>query len=109
MSPQSVLRADSVAYASLTESLAMWTDDYAAQCTFPRNAPVEGLLALYRRPAAVTGKALFTGPVTAPGTVEGLTFNQVLVVLDRLMTHAPDGAATAELRRRLRVPAQYTR
>ncbi|MEU9182902.1 hypothetical protein AB0C90_40215 [Streptomyces sp. NPDC048550] len=65
----------------------MWTDDYAAQCGFAANAPVEVLLALYRRPQAVVGRALFTGPVTPRG-VEGLTFDQALVLLDRLLAHA---------------------
>ncbi|MFF1343945.1 hypothetical protein ACFVYT_40015 [Streptomyces sp. NPDC058290] len=65
----------------------MWTDDYAAQCGFAANAPVEVLLALYRRPQPVVGRALFTGSATPHG-VEGLTFDQVLAVLDRLLAHA---------------------
>ncbi|WP_406511028.1 hypothetical protein OG851_00025 [Streptomyces sp. NBC_00161] len=87
MTPQGVLAADSVAHEALTESVAMWTDHYAAQCGHGANAPVEGLLALYRRPQAVVGRALFTGPATPRG-VEGLTFDQVLVLLDRLLAHS---------------------
>ncbi|WP_455403022.1 hypothetical protein [Streptomyces bambusae] len=89
MTPQSVLRADSVAQGLLTESLAMWTDDYAVQCAEPSNEPLERLLALYRRPRTVSGRALFTGPLTASG-VEGLTFDQALLVVDRLMAHGAD-------------------
>ncbi|MGW5342927.1 hypothetical protein [Streptomyces sp. NPDC004050] len=91
MSPQGVLGADSVAQERLAESLVMWTDDYAAQCVQARNAPVEGLLALYRRPRTVTGRVLVTGPVTAHG-VAGLSFDQALTLLDRLLSHAAPSA-----------------
>ncbi|WP_369776267.1 hypothetical protein [Streptomyces sp. R33] len=87
MTPQGVLAADSVAHEVLTESLVMWSDHYAAQCGHGVNCPVEGLLARYRRPQAVVGRALFTGPATSRG-VEGLTFDQALVLLDRLLAHA---------------------
>ncbi|MFE2475356.1 MULTISPECIES: hypothetical protein [Streptomyces] len=71
----------------LTESVAMWSDHYAAQCGHGVNALVEGLLARYRRAQSVAGRALFTGLATSRG-VEGLTFDQVLVLLDRLLAHA---------------------
>ncbi|MGW2995906.1 hypothetical protein ACWDA9_30595 [Streptomyces sp. NPDC001193] len=71
----------------LTESVAMWSDHYAEQCGHGVNAPVEGLLALYRRTQSVVGRALFTGPTKSSG-VEGLTFDQALVLLDRLLAHA---------------------
>lgn len=87
MTPQRALGADSVAHESLTESLVMWTDHYAAQCAQARNTPVENLLFLYRRPRMVDGRALFTGPATAHG-VDGLSFDQALILLDRLLAHA---------------------
>ncbi|MGG8408241.1 hypothetical protein ACM614_17375 [Streptomyces sp. 12297] len=103
MTPQSVVCADSVSRGCLTGRLTMWTDDYAAQCGQPGNTPVEELLARYRRPYAVTGRALFTGPFTDQG-VEGLTFDQVVVVLDRLMTHEE-----LSVRALTAIPAQRTR
>ncbi|MFB6812881.1 hypothetical protein [Streptomyces sp. NPDC056387] len=87
MTPQGALAADSVAHEVLTESLVMWTDHYAAQCGHGANVRVEGLLALYRRPQAVVGRALFTGPAMPRG-VEGLMFDQALVMLDRLLAHS---------------------
>ncbi|MFI6007068.1 hypothetical protein ACIA98_43295 [Streptomyces sp. NPDC051366] len=87
MNPQGVLAADSVGCEVLTVSVVMWTDHYAEQCGHGVNSPVEGLLARYRRPQAVVGRALFTGRVTSCG-VEGLTFDQALVLLDRLLVHA---------------------
>lgn len=87
MTAQRVLGADSVASESLTQSLVMWTDHYAGQCAQARNTSVENLLSLYRRPSTVEGRALFTGPVTAHG-IEGLSFDHVLILLDRLLAHA---------------------
>lgn len=87
MTAHRALGADSLASQELTGSLVMWTDDYAQQCGQLRNRPVEQLLSLYRHPHTVQGRALFTGPVTAHGA-EGLSFDQVLTLLDRLLAHA---------------------
>ncbi|MFE5771395.1 hypothetical protein ACFQ7O_23880 [Streptomyces sp. NPDC056485] len=87
MTAQSVLAADSVAHVVLTESVAMWFDHYAGQCGQGVNSLVEGLLALYRRPQSVVGRALFTGPTKSSG-VEGLTLDQAVVLVDRLLAHA---------------------
>ncbi|MFD9339964.1 hypothetical protein ACFWBF_37190 [Streptomyces sp. NPDC060028] len=87
MTPERALGADSVAGERLTDSLVLWTDHYAVQCAQARNTPVENLLSLYRRPRTVEGRALFTGPASAEGA-EGLSFEQVIVLLDRLLAHA---------------------
>ncbi|MFE6849033.1 hypothetical protein [Streptomyces sp. NPDC057686] len=97
MSAQGVLVADSVARVVLAESVVMWTDHYAAQCGHVANSPVEGLLARYRRPRVVVGRALFTGPVTPRG-VEGLTFDQALLLLDRLLAYAGGSGLDRQVR-----------